>query len=88
MKLIKNYLLCIPLLAIFFASCTTTNKGFQSSPVISRNVQLDPIKADLEVNESVKLKGESSATYFLIFRVKGDNTILMELITAQMLVLH
>jgi hypothetical protein len=75
MKLIKNYLLCIPLLTIFFASCTTTNKGFQSSPVISRNVQLDPIKADLEVNESVKLKGESSATYFLIFRVNGDNTI-------------
>lgn len=59
----------------FVSSCVTTNKGFQSSPVISRNVQLDPIKADIKVDESKKIKGESSATYFLIFRVSGDNTI-------------
>jgi len=55
-------------------SCVTTNKGFQSSPVISRNVELDPIKADIEVNETTKLKGESSSTYFLGIRVKGENT--------------
>ena len=73
MKTNKILFFCITIM--IFASCTTTNKGFQSSPVISRNVQLDPIKADIEVNESKKLKGESSATYFLIFRVKGDNTI-------------
>ena len=56
-------------------NCVTTNRGFQSSPVVSRNVQLDPIKADIKVNESTKLKGQSSSTYFLIFRVSGDNTI-------------
>ena len=55
-------------------SCVTTNKGFQSSPVISRNVQLDPIKADIKVDEKTKLNGESSSSYFLIFRISGDNT--------------
>jgi hypothetical protein len=45
-------------------SCVSTNRGFQSSPVISRNVQLDPIKADIQVDETKKLKGESSSGYF------------------------
>jgi len=65
--------------AVFFStllmtSCISTNKGFQSSPVLSRNVELDPIKADINVNEKTKIKGESSSTYFLFFRVSGDNT--------------
>lgn len=59
---------------LLFASCASTNKGFQSSPVLSRKVNLDPIKADIKVNESKKLLGESTSAYFLIFRVKGDNT--------------
>ena len=61
-------------IAIFFNSCLSTNKGYQSSPVISRNVQLDPIKADIKVNETAKLKGESTSIYFLCFRIGGDNT--------------
>lgn len=62
--------------AILFAlnSCVSTNKGFQSSPVVSRNVDLDPIKADIKVNESTKLTGQSKSAYFLFFRVSGDNT--------------
>ena len=55
-------------------SCMTTNKGFQSSPVISRNIDLDPIKADIKVDEKSRIKGESSSSYFLFFRVSGDNT--------------
>lgn len=58
----------------FMSSCVTTNRGFQSSPVISRNVDLDPIKADIKVEENKKLKGESSTSYFLCFKVGGDNT--------------
>jgi len=58
----------------FFTSCVTTSRGFQSSPVISRNVDLDPIKADIKVDETKKLKGESTSSYFLFFRVKGDKT--------------
>jgi len=61
--------------SISMTSCVTTNKGFQSSPVISRNVELDQIKADIKVDEKTKLKGESTSSYFLIFRVSGDNTI-------------
>lgn len=59
---------------ISLTSCVSTNKGFQSSPVISRNVDLDPIKADINVNETTKLSGQSSSTYFLFFRISGDNT--------------
>lgn len=55
-------------------SCVSTNRGFQSSPVISRNINLDPIKADINVDASKKLKGESTSSYFLIFRTSGDNT--------------
>jgi len=60
--------------SLLMTSCVTTNKGFQSSPVLSRNVELDPIKADINVNEKTKIKGESESTYFLIFRISGDDT--------------
>jgi hypothetical protein len=74
MKKIGTVLVMICSIAIFFNSCVTTNKGYQSSPVIARNVELDPIKADIKVNETTKLKGESTSTYFLFFRIGGDNT--------------
>jgi hypothetical protein len=74
MKKLITILGCFILTSMLMTSCVSTNKGFQSSPVISRNVQLDPIKADLKVDEKSKLKGESSSAYFLIFRVSGDNT--------------
>jgi hypothetical protein len=62
------------MLMVSMTSCVTTNKGFQSSPVVSRNVNLDPIKADIKVDEEKKIKGESSSSYFLIFRVSGDKS--------------
>lgn len=74
MKKILLNLVLICSVATSFTSCVTTNKGFQSSPVISRNVQLDPIKADIKVNETEKISGESISTYFLFFRISGDNT--------------
>jgi hypothetical protein len=64
----------VSLMVLFFASCVSTNKGFQSSPVNVRNVQLDPIKADIAVNEKNRLSGKSSSTYFLFFRIQGDKT--------------
>jgi len=72
-KTITNFTI-LALLVVSFSSCVTTNKGFQSSPVISRNVQLDPIKADINVDETKKIIGESSSSYFLIFRVSGDKS--------------
>ena len=74
MKKIVTILIMICSIAIFFNSCVSTNKGYQSSRVIARNVELDPIKADIKVNETTKLKGESTSTYFLFFRIGGDNT--------------
>jgi hypothetical protein len=74
MKTKSLNLLVILFIITSLSSCITTNKGFQSSPVVSRNVELDPIKADIEVDEKTKLKGESSSSYFLIFRVSGDKT--------------
>jgi hypothetical protein len=56
------------------SSCVSTNKGFQSSAVISKDVTLDPIKADIVVNETMKLQGKSQSAYFLFFRIYGDNT--------------
>jgi hypothetical protein len=55
-----------------FQSCVSTHKAYQSSPVIARNVELDPIKADIVVDESKKLIGSSSSFYFLFFRIGGD----------------
>lgn len=73
-KITSGFVL-ICLVVIFFTSCVSTNKGFQSSPVISRNIQLDPIKADIKVNETTKLNGSSSSTYIFFFRIKGDHTV-------------
>ena len=61
----------VALLAL--SSCSTTNKAFQSSPVISRNVEIDPIRADIDIDDSKKLKGESKSSYLLFFRLTGDN---------------
>ena len=61
---------------ISLSSCVSTNKGFQSSPVVTRNVDIDPIKADIKV-ESKKVKGQSFSTYlklFLPIRIQGDKT--------------
>jgi hypothetical protein len=62
------------LIILAFTSCIATKKGYQSSPVISRNVNLDDIKADIKVNETAKIKGQSTSSYFLMFRVSGDNS--------------
>ena len=75
-KIAKIYLfVVIGLVISSLTSCISGNKGFQSSPVVARDVQLDPIKADINVDTKKKLKGVSSSTYFLIFRVLGDNKI-------------
>ena len=73
MKNVFN-LFAICLVALSLNSCTSTRQGYQSSPVISKHVELDPIKADIIVNEEDKISGSSSSSYFLFFRVKGDNT--------------
>ncbi len=67
----KNLLFFVAIVFLL-SSCVSTNRGLQSSPVIAKNVDLDPIKADIKVDETKKLKGESTSSYFLFFRVSGD----------------
>lgn len=76
MKLKTNLLILGTVCSVLsITSCVSTHKGFQSSPVMSRNVELDPIKADIKVNETSKLTGQSSSTYLFCFRLKGDKTV-------------
>lgn len=59
-------------LCIALTSCSSTQTAFDSSPVNSKSIDLDPIKADINIDESEKIKGSSKSTYFLIFRLSGD----------------
>ena len=67
-----SFALCATVL--FFNSCVSSNRAYHSSPVIARNVTLDPIKADITVDESRKLQGQSTASYFLCFKINGSNS--------------
>lgn len=66
-----RYLLTAMAVTMLFSSCTVSTKMVQSSPVVARNVELDPIKADIEVNQDQKLTGEGIAKYILFFRVSN-----------------
>ena len=83
MSLLNNILnqkisLCFSfVILISLSSCVSTNRGFQSSPVVTRNVDIDPIKADIQVNDK-KVSGQSTSLYLKffvpIFRLSGDRT--------------
>lgn len=66
----KKVLLLLTIITL--ASCSSTQTAFDSSPVNSKSVDLDPIKADIKIDESSKIKGSSKSTYFLFFRLSGD----------------
>ena len=59
MKLAKIYLTLVML-----SSCAATNKQYDSSRVILLNVSLDPVKADITIDESEKLSGTSKSNSF------------------------
>ena len=73
-----RYLLMAAIATMAFSSCSVSTKMVQSSPVVARNVELDPIKADIEVYQDKKLNGEGTVKYFLFFRVsdlKNQKTV-------------
>lgn len=57
MKKLITLLVVVAVGTMLMTSCVTTSRGFQSSPVIAKNVQLDPIKADIQVDETKKIEG-------------------------------
>jgi hypothetical protein len=69
----KSSILLISTATVVLSSCVSYSSGYQSSTVQSRNVQLDPIVADITVDETEKLHGESESAYLLFFRLRGDN---------------
>jgi len=65
-------LLLIPLIGLF-ASCKSVYTSTLSTPMYAPKAEINPIRADVEVDMNKKLTGESQASYFLIFKVNGDN---------------
>jgi hypothetical protein len=61
----------IPLIGLF-ASCKTIQTSTLSTPMYAPKAQINPIRADVDVDMNKVLTGESEASYFLIFRVSGD----------------
>ena len=62
----KNLIILVLLATL--CSCSSTQTAFDSSPVNSKSVDLDPIKADINIDESSKIKGSSKSTYFLFVK--------------------
>ena len=78
----KHKLLLVAALAtMVFSSCSVTTRVMQSSPVMARNVELDPIKADIEVNEDTKLSGTGIVKYVFGIRVGNSHQKTVEGIT-------
>ena len=72
----KNYKLIVFLVGtIFISSCgVVKNSGkYHEKNVSNKNIYTDNLHADMEINEDQKITGDASATYFLFFRISGDN---------------
>lgn len=70
----KVFLFGVFAMSMIMTSCVSLNKSYDSSAVKLTNVMLDPIKADLTVDETEKLVGTSSSSFFWIFKITGDNS--------------
>jgi hypothetical protein len=60
-------------LVFILTSCSTTRTGTLSTPAYAPKAEINPIRANVEVDMNKKLVGESTSSYFLIFQVGGDN---------------
>lgn len=67
----KIILLPIALLMLSLTSCSLHMAGVLSTP-ISVNSNIRPLDADVSVDVTKKISGESTVTYFLFFRISGD----------------
>ena len=60
---------------IYLSSCgVVKNSGkYHEKNVSNESIYTDILYADMEINEEEKITGDASATYFLFFRISGDN---------------
>ena len=61
----------LALFALAATSCKSTVASATSTPM-SVTANIRPLDADITVDVTKKISGESSALYFLCFRLKGD----------------
>ena len=68
----KTSLLTSVLFTLLLTGCSSTLIGVPSTPIIvSSNTR--PLDADITVDVNKKIAGESSASYFLLFKMSGDS---------------
>ncbi len=68
----KKLLLTLSIV-LALTSCTTTRTGVLSTPAYAPKAEINPIRANIEVDMNKNLVGESTSSYFLIFQVGGGN---------------
>ncbi|MEY4703607.1 MAG: hypothetical protein RIR96_1504 [Bacteroidota bacterium] len=69
----KSFLLVLAI-GVALSSCNSTLTKTLSSPTYAPKLEINPIRADLEIDMNKKLNGEAKASYFLMFKVsKSDN---------------
>jgi hypothetical protein len=70
-----NKLLSIFIVAIVLASCgTVKNSGkYHAKHVVNNNIGTLELRADQVIDETSKITGSASATYFLFFKLSGNN---------------
>lgn len=68
-------LLPIFIAAIFLSSCgVVKNSGkYHEKTVSNAQIDTDQLHADMEIDETEKITGSATASYFLFFKLSGDN---------------
>ena len=68
-------LLPIVIISVVLSSCgTVKNSGkYHAKQVDNNGIGTLELRADMEIDETSKISGNASATYFLFFRLSGDN---------------
>jgi hypothetical protein len=68
-------LLPVFIVAIVLSSCgTVKNSGkYHEKNVANSDIYTDVFHADMEIDETEKITGSATATYFLFFKLSGDN---------------
>ncbi|QXP74353.1 hypothetical protein RRF68_12745 [Tenacibaculum sp. HL-MS23] len=65
--------LLFTLLLLTLASCSSLRTGVSSIPMYAPKAEINPIRANVDIDMDKKLVGKSTSSYFLLFRVNGDN---------------
>ena len=70
-----NKLLPVFILAILLSSCgVVKNSGkYHEKNIANAQIDTDELRADMEIDETEKITGSATATYFMFFKLSGDN---------------